>query len=119
MDGIGIPLLGAAASIGLFMLALVVPPLRRFAFAALAAPFPASIVLLIGSFTLADMNPAREYGAAYIPTGAEHDPSRLDYIMLWLAVMATFALTFTVAYFLQSYVNKAIAMKSQPTDLAQ
>lgn len=119
MDGIGIPILGAAASIGLFVFALVAPPLRRFAFAVLFAPFSTSIVLLIGSLILADMNPTREYGAAYIPSGKEHDPSRLDYFLLWLAVTATFASTFAIAYFLQNYVNKAAAMRSQSTDSSQ
>jgi hypothetical protein len=92
MDGIGVPILGLCASAAFFVLSLAVPCLRRFAMAAVAAPFLSSIVLLLGSFVLADMNPAREYGEAYMPTGREHNPTTLDFALLFLAVAATFVI---------------------------
>jgi hypothetical protein len=64
MDGIGIPILGMFVGLVLFLRCLAVPRLRRLSLAALASPFISSIVLLLGGFILADMNPAREYGAA-------------------------------------------------------
>jgi len=47
------------------------------------------------------MNPAREYGAAYIPTGTERDPNKLDYALWLLAVIATFAVSSALSYFAQ------------------
>jgi hypothetical protein len=106
MDGIGIPILGALASLALFLLSSVTPPLRRFALAALTAPFLASVVLLFGSFVLADMNPAREYGAAYIPSGREHNPTRTDFFLLCLAVGVTFYLSGYAAFIVQRRATK-------------
>jgi len=66
------------------------PRFKRFALAVLVSPLAASMVFLIGLFVLADMNPAAEYGAEYIPTGKEHDPTALDNA-LWLgSTAATF-----------------------------
>jgi hypothetical protein len=98
MDGILIPIVGVLVSVLLGLVCLVVPRLRCFLLAALASPFLTSIAFLLGAFTLADMNPAREYGAAYIPTGQEHDPTKLDYGLWLLAVLATFALSSALAY---------------------
>ena len=98
MDGILILIVGVLVSVSLGFVCLVVPRLRRFLLAALASPFLTSIVFLLGAFVLADMNPAREYGAAYIQTGKEYDPTKLDYGLWLLAVVATFALSSALAY---------------------
>ena len=66
MDGILIPVAGLFVGVSFGLFSLMVPRLRRFTAAALTAPILASVVLLVGGFILADMNPAREYGAAYI-----------------------------------------------------
>jgi hypothetical protein len=93
MDGIGIPIAGAVVSLALFLVCRGTPRLKRFALAALVAPFASSVVFMVGSFILADMNPAVEYGSSYIPTGNEHDPTKGD-VLLWLAsVAATFFLS--------------------------
>ena len=83
MDGIGVPLLGAAVGFAAVIVCLNVPRLRRFALAALISPFVASLVFLVGLFMLADMNPAIEYGTQYTPTGREHDPTMFNNV-LWL-----------------------------------
>jgi len=98
MDGLLIPIIGVLASAVLGFVCLIVPGLRRFLLAAIASPFLTSIIFLLGAFVLADMNPAREYGTAYIPTGHEHDPTKLDYGLWMLAVIATFALSSALAY---------------------
>jgi hypothetical protein len=79
MDGILLPVAGLVVSLCLGLTSFVIPRLRRFTLAALTAPFLTSVALLIGGFILADMNPAREYGAAYVPNGREHDPTKLDF----------------------------------------
>jgi len=101
VDGLLIPIIGIVVSFVLGFVCLVVPRLRRFLLAALASPFLTSMVFLLGAFVLADMNPAREYGAAYIPAGQEHDPTKLDYGLWVLAAMATFALSSALAYGVQ------------------
>jgi hypothetical protein len=113
MDGIGIPLLGALVSFTLFLLSLAIPRFRRFALAALAAPFIASVALLIGSFILADMNPAREYGAAYIPNGREHDPTRMDFFLVFLSGGITFVVSGYVVFVIQKYAAKTIGRRLQ------
>jgi hypothetical protein len=93
-------------SFGLF--SLMVPRLRRFAAAALTAPILASVVLLVGGFILADMNPAWEYGAAYIPNGREHDPTKLDISLLFLSVVFTFVISGCGAFLIQKHATKII-----------
>ena len=85
MDGIFIPIVGLMTSIALGLVCASIPRLRSYVLPALVAPFATSVVFLLGCFTLADMNPAREYGASYISTGKEHDPTR-DYILMFAAV---------------------------------
>jgi hypothetical protein len=111
MDGILLPIAGVFVGICFGLLSLAVPRLRPFTLAALTAPFLASVVLLIGSFILADMNPAREYGAAYIPNGHEHNPTKLDFFLLFLSVASTFVVSGWGAFFIQRYVTRAIGRK--------
>jgi hypothetical protein len=87
MDGLLIPIIGVLVSVVLSFVCFVIPRLRRFLLAAPASPFLTSIVFLLGAFVLADMHPTREYGAAFIPNGKEHDPTKLDYGLWLLAVM--------------------------------
>jgi hypothetical protein len=87
MDGIGIPILGGIIGFAALVFCLSTPRFKRFALAAFVSPLAASTVFLIGLFVLADMNPALEYGAHYIPTGRQHDPTALDNA-LWLASTA-------------------------------
>ena len=101
MDGILVPVFGILVSGVLGLICLIFPRLRRFFLAALASPFFTSVVLLLGAFILADMNPAREYGANYIPTGKEHNPTSLDYGLWLLSIVATFALSSILAYGVQ------------------
>ena len=97
MDGILVPICGVLIS-GLFgIICIAVSRFRRFLLAALASPFITSVVFLFGGFVLGDMNPAREHGASYIPTGKEHDPTRLDYGFWVLAVVVTFAASSALA----------------------
>ena len=79
------------------------PKLRRYALAAFVSPIAASLVCLIGLFYLADMNPANEYGASYVPTGKEHDPTNTDFL-LWLV---STALTFLATALICIKVQKA------------
>jgi hypothetical protein len=115
MDGIGIPILGALVSLVLFVLCLAVPRLRYLSLAALASPFSASMVLLLGGFILADMNPAREYGAAYIPSGKEHDPTRLDLLLLFLSVGGAFIVTGYVGFAIQKVAGRILGRFSSPS----
>jgi hypothetical protein len=85
----------------LALICLVKPQLRRYVLSALVTPFATNIAFLLGAFWLADMNPAREYGRAYIPTGKEHDPTRLDYLLWLSAVIATIALSAAASYLVQ------------------
>ena len=101
MDGILIPILGLLASIALGLLCLILPRFRRFTLPALITPFLTSGVFLVGAFILADMNPAREYGAAYVLTGKEHDPSALDYFLWLLATTVTMVLSAIGGYLIQ------------------
>lgn len=49
------------------------------------------------------MNPAREYGPAYLPTGKEHDPTRID-SRLWLsAVIGTIVLSAAATFAFSSW----------------
>ncbi len=98
MDGILLPILGALVSGVLAFGCLIVRRLRRFLLAALVSPFLSSVVLLLGGFILQDMNPAREYGAAYIPTGREHDPTSWDHVFCWSATIVSFAASAVLAY---------------------
>jgi hypothetical protein len=115
MDGIGIPILGAFVSFVSCVLCLAVPRLRHLSLAALASPFISSIVLLLGGFILADMNPAREYGAAYIPTGKEHDPTRLDFLLLFLSVAGTLIMTGYICFATQKFAGKILGPSSSPS----
>ncbi len=108
MDGILLPVAGLLVSLCFGLISLVTPRLRRFTLAALTAPFLTSLVLLIGGFILADMNPAREYGAAYIPKGREHDPTKLDFALLFSSVVFTFFISGCVAFLVQKYATRAI-----------
>jgi hypothetical protein len=111
MDGILLPIAGLFVSFCFGLFSLVIPRLRRFALAALTAPFLTSVVLLMDGFILADMNPAREYGAAYIPNGREHDPTKLDFLLLLLSVVFTFVISGCGAYFIQKYATRAIRQR--------
>jgi hypothetical protein len=101
MDGMLIPVLGLLSSFTSGVLCLCIPKCRRFVLAALTAPFVTSIVFLLGAFVLADMNPAREYGALYIPNGTEHNPTWIHYGIWLLAVLAALIITSVVAYTIQ------------------
>jgi len=109
MEGIAIPILGAFVSLVFFLVCVAVQRLRRFSLAALASPFISSIVLLLGEFVLEDMNPAREYGAAYIATGREHDPTRLDFSLLYLAVGGAFLVTGYVGLTAQKIAGRILS----------
>jgi hypothetical protein len=101
MEGIFIPIVGALVGVGLFAICVVIARLRRFALAALLSPFLTSVVLLLGAFILADMNPVHEYGNAYIPNGREHNPTKIDYVLLWLATVGAFLLSGYIAFKVQ------------------
>ncbi len=101
MDGILIPIVGLITSIVLGLACASIPRLRSCALPALVAPFATSVVFLLGCFMLADMNPAREYGSSYISTGKEHDPTRVDYILLFAAVCTTLVVSSGTAYLVQ------------------
>ena len=101
MDGILIPIAGFLVGIVLGCLCAVFRSLRRFILPALVSPFLTSIALLFGVFMLADMNPAREYGSAYIPSGNEHDPTMIHYICLVVAVIAVASVSAWVSYLIQ------------------
>ena len=104
MEGILIPVVGVFASAALGLICVISPRLRRYSLAAFVAPISTSIAFLLGAFWLADMNPAREYGSAYIPTGSEHDPTRFDYV-IWLSlVTGTLVFSATAAYFGQRVI---------------
>jgi hypothetical protein len=100
MDGIGLPIIGFLLGTIFSLICWQVPPLRRFALAALVSPVVSSVVFLFGSWILSDMNPCVEYGYSCIPKGG-HDPTGLD-TALWLICVA-------VAFFL----NGAICFKVQ------
>jgi hypothetical protein len=102
VDGILIPIAGVFVGVVLFILCLALARLRKFALAALLSPFITSVVLLLGVFILADMNPAREYGHAYIPNG--HDPTRIDSVLLWLATVGAFLLSGYIAFKAQQII---------------
>jgi lipopolysaccharide export LptBFGC system permease protein LptF len=110
MEGILIPMLGALVGGILGLICLVKPPLRRYFLSALVTPFAASLAFLLGAFWLADMNPAREYGRAYISTGKEHDPTRLDYVLWLSAVIATIALSAAVSYLIQRVMRSILGL---------
>ena len=101
MDGILIPILGVLVSGLLGFVCLLRRPLRCYLLAALVSPSATSVVFLLGGFVMADMNPAREYGAAYIPTGKEHDPTRADYVLWLSAVLITLIVSAAGAYLAQ------------------
>jgi len=88
-------------SIVLGLVCASIPRLRSYVLPALVAPFATSVVFLLGCFILADMNPAREYGASYISTGKEHDPTRVDYILLFAAFCTTLVVSSGTAYLVQ------------------
>jgi hypothetical protein len=113
MDGILLPALGVFASICLYVFSLLIPRFRRYALSALTAPFLASVTLLLGGFILADMNPAREYGAAYILNGKEHDPTRMDFFLMFLSAVATFVISGCGAFFIQKYAVSVIGRRLQ------
>ncbi|RRA49336.1 hypothetical protein [Acidipila sp. EB88] len=108
MEIIILPLAGLLAGTFLALVSLTIPNLRRFTAAVWIAPFLASMVLLFGGFILADMNPAREYGASYIPDGHEHDPTRLDVALVLLCVFFTFVFSGYSAFRIQKHATKAI-----------
>jgi hypothetical protein len=58
----------------------------------------------MGAFILADMNPAREYGNAYIRNGHEHDPTGIDYVLLWLSTIGAFLLSGYIAFKVQQVI---------------
>jgi|HubBroStandDraft_6_1064221.scaffolds.fasta_scaffold1581095_1 hypothetical protein len=101
MEGILIPIVGLMTSVALGLVCALIPRLRSYVLPALVAPFVTSVVFLFGCFILADMNPAREYGAAYVSTGKEHDPTRVDYILLFAAVCITSVVSSGAAYLVQ------------------
>lgn len=101
MDGIAVPILGALVGAWLFIECLVTHRFRRFAFAALVSPFAASLAFILGSFILADMNPAREYGASYVLTGNEHDSTKTDVLLWLLSVPLTFLVSGFICFKLQ------------------
>jgi hypothetical protein len=90
--GIGVPIAGALVSLVLFFVCRGTTRLRRFSLAALVSPF-ASSVLILGSFILADTNPAIEHGSPYVPTGNEHDPTNGEVFFWLVSVAATFLLS--------------------------
>ena len=102
MEILVLTLLTAVAAAVLSGICLLLPLLRRFALAVFTAPVITSFVVVFGSWILADMNPAREYGAAYIPTGREHDPTTLDRALFLIVIGATFTITAVASYILQS-----------------
>jgi hypothetical protein len=69
MEGILIPIVGLMTSAVLGLVCALIPRLRSYLLPALVAPFATGIIFLFGCFILADMNPAREYGATYVSTG--------------------------------------------------
>jgi hypothetical protein len=76
------------------------PPFRRFALAAFVSPIVSSVVFLLGSWILSDMNPCVEYGYSCVPKGG-HDPTRLDVSLWLLCVAATFLLSGFVCFKVQ------------------
>jgi hypothetical protein len=101
MEGILIPIVGLMTSVVLGLVCASIPRLRSYVLPALMAPFATSVIFLLGCFVLADMNPAREYGATYVSTGKEHDPTRVDYILLFATVCTTSVVSSGAAYLVQ------------------
>ncbi|MBY0507185.1 MAG: hypothetical protein K2X03_24940 [Bryobacteraceae bacterium] len=93
--------MGALLGMCLFLIFVVVPRIRAYAFAALVAPFATSIVFLIGALIFADMNPANEYGPSYVPNGTERDPTNIEVGLWLLAVILTLAFSVVVGVRLQ------------------
>lgn len=93
MDGLGIPILGGLVGFAALLVCLSHPTFRRYALAALVSPTAASVV--------ADMNPAVEYGAQYIPTGREHNPTTLNYCAWLGSTMLTFLVRAGVCFKVQ------------------
>ena len=108
MDGILVPLLSLIVGGALGLTCAVRPRLRAYSLAALVTTPATSVTFLLGAFLLADMNPAREYGTAYIPTGGEHDPTRLENLLWSSAVIATLILTAAAAYFGQRRMGQSL-----------
>jgi len=75
--------------------------MQRFALAALVSPFLSSIVFIVGSFILSDMNPAAEYGSAYVPNGMEHNPTNGETALWLLSVVLMFLMSAFVCVKLQ------------------
>ena len=108
MDGLGIIILGALFAPISFLICLVIPRMRLYALAGLVSPFIASIVFLLGLFTLADMNPAIEYGSEYTPNGTEHDPNFFAAAVVLIVVAAAFAVSSIVCNTIQHMAIEAI-----------
>ena len=94
MDGIGLPIAAVLLGSLLCFLCRRIRYLRRFALSALLSPFLSSVVFLLGSWILSDMNPCAEYGSSCIPPGG-HDASRLDVSLWLLSTAAAFLNAFT------------------------
>jgi hypothetical protein len=119
MEGILIPVFGALIGGTLGLICFFKPQLRQYFLSALITPIATSVAFLLGAFWLADMNPAREYGRAYIPNGKEHDPTRLDYILWLSAVIGTMVLCATVLHLVQRVtlnVLKGVIRKNDISD---
>lgn len=117
MEGIGIIVIGFLMSAALGLLCFLSKSLRQFTLAALVSPFATSIAFLLGAFVLADMNPGREYGSAYIPKGTEHNPVALNYFEWLIAVLTTATLSATLSYLLQKGAVKLLQTKGPPENL--
>lgn len=59
------------------------------------------------------MNPAREYGATYTPNGREHDPTSMDFFLVFLSVGVTFVASGYVVFVIQKYAAKTIGRRLQ------
>jgi hypothetical protein len=61
------------------------------------------------------MNPAREYGAAYIPTGKEHDPTMLDFLLPFLSVRGAFVVTCYFGFAVEKFLARILGRFPSPS----
>jgi hypothetical protein len=118
MDGLLWPLIGVLLGICTAAACLSWPPLRRFTLAALIAIPVTSVVFLLGAFVIADMNPAREYGAAYIPNGMEHNPTWFHYLIWIISTLATLLSISWLIVRLQAWIIEEVKSYFKPISVS-
>jgi hypothetical protein len=106
MFALGIPILGCIVGVGGMTICLIFPGLRRFALAALASPFAASVVFFFGTLIVADMDLAAEHGSGYTLKGYEHGPTTFDYWLYFGSPTLTFLASFPLLVKVQQFAGR-------------